>query len=118
MLAPQFIYNAVVKKVVDGDTIDVEIDMGFKIFSHERVRLARINTPELNALDPIVRSAAQSAMLAVNNLVLGKQVVISTKKTDLYGRYLAEVYYVDQDGQQLNLSDELLAKGLAVMYGK
>lgn len=118
MLSPQFIYNAVVKRVVDGDTIDVEIDMGFKIWAHQRVRLARINTPELNSPDPIVRSAAQSAMLAVANLVLGKQVVLSTKKTDLYGRYLAEVHYVDQNGQQLNLSDELLSKGLAAVYGK
>ena len=104
-------YKATVKKIVDGDTIDVVIDLGFKIYAEHRLRLARINTPELKAKDESVRASAIKAKEFVSNLLLNKEVIITTSKTDIYGRYLAEVVV---DGK--NVSDMLLENNLAVLY--
>jgi micrococcal nuclease len=110
-------YNARVLKVVDGDTIDVEIDLGFKIFSRQRLRLARIDTPEMNDPDPLKRARAQQARDLVMKEVLGGPVVVDTKKTDVYGRWLAEVTYGAMDfPPPKNLSNVLLAAGLADLY--
>ena len=100
-------YNATVQKIVDGDTIDVMIDLGFDVFRVERVRLARINCPELKTAEGVLARAH------VYDIVNGKSVVIKTSKNkfDRYGRWLAEVYVGD-----LNLSDDLLQKNLAVPY--
>lgn len=98
-------YKATVSNVVDGDTVDLVIDVGFKINVRQRVRLARIDTPE--------RSQAnyQTAKDFVKNAVLGKSVTVKTEKVSKWGYYLAEIMF---DGK--NLNDELFNAGLAKYY--
>ena len=102
-------YKAFVKKVVDGDTIDVTIDLGFNIQYTERVRLARINAPELST------DAGKLVKTFMVDSLEGKDVTIKTEKNkfDKYGRWIAEVYYNEQSINQL-----LLDKNMAVPYGK
>lgn len=86
-------YLATVNNVVDGDTIDVAIDLGFSITQRQRVRLYGINTPELHSKDVMERRAALSAKSFLEEQVSGKQVKLkSVKPKDKYGRYLAEVW--------------------------
>ena len=98
-------YKAIVENVVDGDTIDLAIDLGFKIQTRQRVRLARIDTPER------FQGNYQTAKDFVKNAVLGKSVTIKTEKVSKWGYYLAEIMF---DGK--NLNDELFNAGLAKYY--
>lgn len=108
-------YKAKVVKVVDGDTLDVMVDLGFDIWTKVRLRLAGIDTPEMNT------DAGSVAKDYVQSLVnIAKEVNIETRKTDKYGRYVAKVYLSNGeksvDGQLvfLDLNQDLQLKGLAV----
>lgn len=97
-------YNAKLLKAVDGDTIDVEIDLGFDVHTIQRMRLARINTPEKG------QTGYQEPKDLLNSHV-GQTVHLVSKKTDKYGRYIAEITI---DG--INMSDLILQEGMAVPY--
>lgn len=99
-------YKGIVENVVDGDTIDVIIDLGFKIQTKQRLRLARIDTPERG--EPGYGAARDF----VKDVSLNKQVLIKTEKVSKWGYYLAEVTL--EDGK--NLNDTLVQAQLAVYY--
>ena len=106
-----YTYKAVLKNVVDGDTVDVTIDLGFSIYHTIRVRLAGIDTAEINS--PILeeRELAKKAKMYVMAF-LGKEVVINTIGKDKYGRYLAYITCGEVD-----INNELYNEGLAKLYG-
>lgn len=82
-----YTYKATVLKVVDGDTVDIDIDLGFTIHVRQRVRLAGINAPEKNTEEGMA-----SATFLRERLPVGHQVLIKSSKPgggDKYGRYLA-----------------------------
>jgi len=89
-------YRAVVRRVIDGDTLEVDIDMGFSTVLHkEKVRLLDIDTPELRSKDLNERKRAQEAKAFVQELLPeGTEVVLRTQKDKKgkYGRYLADVW--------------------------
>lgn len=101
-------YRALVTEVHDGDTCTVDIDLGLSMWVHgERVRLHRINAPELKGDE---RPLGEKAREALKALVLGKQVVLQTLKDERekYGRYLGEIW-LEQDGKKpLNVNDALV----------
>jgi len=100
-------YRAKVVKVVDADTLDVVIDLGFKISHELRLRVARIDAPEIGT------PAGKAARDYVAGLLPpGAQVTVKTGKGDRYGRWIAEV----ATGDGINLSDTLLALRMAVPY--
>ena len=108
-------YSCKVQRVVDGDTIDVVLDLGFDILHKCRVRLYGIDTPESRTrdLDEKARGKMASAFLsdAINS---GNKVVIQTKLKDSkgkYGRVLGEVII---DGENINQS--MIDANLAVGY--
>ena len=101
-------YKATVTKVKDGDTLVLDIDVGFSIiYRNQVIRLARINTPETSTIE------GMSVKDIVTKLLLNKTVVIKTTKDkkDKYGRYLAEVYL-----DNLNINDYLLENNYATKY--
>jgi endonuclease YncB( thermonuclease family) len=101
--------RATVIGVVDGDTIDVTIDYGFRLRQDHRVRLAGIDAPEVNAKGP-EGEAARDWLRA--RLPAGTAVQLVTEKpADKFGRFLA---WVSIDGQSVN--DELVAAGHARPY--
>ncbi len=108
-------YKAMVERVVDGDTIDVIIDLGFKITTNQRIRLAGINTPEIYSVKKdseeykkgVLASQFVEQRIAANN----NQIIIETDKhTGKYGRYLGTIFLADS---QQTLNDELVKKGYA-----
>ncbi len=108
-----YVRRGKVMRVVDGDTIDAQINFGFSLYQVHRLRLLRVDTPELNSTDEALRAKALQAKEFVIKAVMDREVILETVKSDSFGRYLAEVYYTDLDGVQCNLSENLIANGLA-----
>ena len=94
-----------VKNVVDGDTIDVIIDLGFDILFSSRVRLAGIDTPESRTTDKVEKALGlESKEYLKKHLKDAKSVVIKTEKmnsTEKFGRILGWIY-VNGDTESLN----------------
>ena len=106
-------YNAKLLNVVDGDTVDMDIDVGFNVKIKQRMRLKGINTPELHSQDLELRSKAIVAKEFVSaTLIVGTSYVINTYKEDKYGRLLVDIYIKDST----TLNELLLTKGLAVPF--
>ncbi|HAU85112.1 MAG TPA: nuclease [Lachnospiraceae bacterium] len=104
--------RAIVVNVVDGDTVDVDIDLGYYMIARHRVRLLRVNSPEKFGE---TRQAGFAAKEFTTNELLGKEVFLVSKKTDSFKRWLGEIYY-NKDGELRNISDELLKSGNAIEY--
>lgn len=103
-------YKAEVLRVIDGDTIEVMVDLGFKTFRRELVRFARINVQEKDTIK------GQEAYLYVIELLHRVHFIeLQTFKQEKYGRYLAEIYYFNGQ-ERINLNNELLEKGYAEDY--
>jgi micrococcal nuclease len=107
-----------VNKIVDGDTIDVDIDLGFSISFFSRVRLAGIDTPEsrtTNAKEKVLGLEVKEKLK--KELAAAKDVVIKTEKPDSsekYGRILGWVFL---DGSDVSLNQRLINEGYAWTYG-
>ena len=108
-------YRCSIERVVDGDTVDVTIDLGFKIFHKARVRLYGIDTPESRTRDKDekVRGKLAAKYLedAINN---GTKVVLRSKLKDSkgkYGRVLGEVVVDD-----ININVSMIENYMAVAY--
>ena len=110
-------YVRKVENVVDGDTIDVLIDLGFDILFQSRVRLAGIDTPESRTKDLAEKALGlESKEYLKKALKDAKSVVIKTEKMDSsekYGRILGWVY-VNGDTESLN--DKMINDGYAWGY--
>ena len=110
-------YVKKVSKVVDGDTIDVEIDLGFDISFSSRVRLAGIDTPESRTTDKFEKSLGLEAKAYLKHEIeAAKSVVIKTEKMDSsekYGRILGWVFL---DGSSVSLNEKMIADGYAWGY--
>ena len=104
-------YVKKVTKVVDGDTIDVDIDLGFDISFSSRVRLAGIDTPESRTADKAEKALGLEAKAYLKHAIDGaKSVVIKTEKMDSsekYGRILGWVYL---DGDTVSINDKMIKK--------
>ena len=112
MTKTRYTYKAEILKVVDGDTVDVKIDLGFSVYVIHRIRLNGIDTPEKNDKDAEVRALADVAHKRLLELCpVGSTVTLETFKADKYGRYLADIYTeTHTDSVNQLLVEEQLAK--------
>jgi endonuclease YncB( thermonuclease family) len=112
---PSYIYKAKTLSVIDGDTIILDIDLGFQTKKEQRIRLSQIDAPEMDT-----KAGIKSFHHLRNKLANIEEVVIQTKKVDIYGRYLGHIFYnktnekasieeIFSEGVYLN--DELLKEG-------
>ncbi len=93
MTKQKYVYEAVVLKVYDGDTITVSIDLGFSLYQSDvKLRLYGINTPEMNTKE------GKDVAERLRARLLNQKVIIETikDKTEKYGRYLAKVHLGDE----------------------
>lgn len=103
---PPYQYRAKVVRVVDGDTVILSVDLGFRVQHEISVRLARINAPERG------QDGLDRAKLALCEILHeGAEVFLTTKKGDRYGRWIGEI---STEGE--NVSDLLLADGVVAIY--
>lgn len=103
--------KATVKRWVDGDTVDLNVDLGFKVWSEQRFRLARINTPEKKMI------GWQEAIDRVNQLApIGTNVFVECIGYDRYGRWIAEISTLTDI--RIHINQVLLKEGLAKPYAE
>lgn len=114
-----YLYNAKVIKVYDGDTITVNIDLGFDMsMQNKRVRLTGIDAPELRGDE---RPQGLESRNFLRDLILYKEVYVLTEKdkTGKYGRYLGTIFIKNNDGTiGDNINEMMITEGYATEYGK
>lgn len=118
-------YRATLLDVVDGDTVDVDIDLGFGIWlRNERVRIMGIDTPESRTRDLEEKKFGLAAKKRITELLASDQVILKTEKgrggEDMkgkFGRILGdfEVYYAPHD-RSMRVSEIMCLEGHAVAY--
>ncbi len=105
-------YKAVVVSVYDGDTIHVDIDLGLYTWRmNEKIRLARINAPELRGAE---KEQGRAARDYLRSRILGKKIFLETLKDrrGKWGRFLGEIW-LRENGAWVNVNDEMVEKGFA-----
>ena len=108
-------YRARVTRVVDGDTVDLLIDLGFNIHIKQRVRLDGIDTPETRTKDKREKIKGLAAKQFVTDKIGDKFVIVKTEKKGKYGRCLAVIWY-EVDGHFESLNEALIKAKLAKRY--
>lgn len=108
-------YKAKIERIVDGDTVDIVIDLGFKITTNQRIRLKGINTPETYNVkrdsEEYKKGLAAKEFVIQRIAANNNEAVIDTDKdTGKYGRYIATIWLADNT---TSLNDELVEKGFA-----
>lgn len=108
----EYIYQSRLINVVDGDTCDVLIDLGFNVYIKERIRLSFIDTMELNSKIKEERELALKAKDFFYQYV-SKDFVLKCHGKDKYGRYIGELFFPETE---LTINQLLLDSGLAKKY--
>lgn len=96
MIAPPYTYRAEVRRIVDGDTVVIDCDLGLGIWAKNQImRLLNVHAPEMVGSDKLAGIQAKTAL--ADKLPVGIPIVITTHKdkNDKYGRLLVEIYTLD-----------------------
>ena len=104
-------YNARCTQVYDGDSITVDIDLGFNHWMlNQKIRLFGINTPEVRGSE---RPSGLIARLRLRGLIEGRDIILASHRdrAGKYGRWLGTIYIDD-----ININKLLLDEGLATIY--
>ena len=117
----KYIYRAKLDRVVDGDTIDALIDVGFDIWVKKRIRFMGLDTWECrtrNLEEKKLGLAAKARTKELLESVSSKPGYFRIKSYGLgkYGRVLADVFIMDKDGKQWNVNKTLITEGHAYVY--
>ena len=112
-------YKCNIVKVVDGDTVDVDIDLGFGVWmKDERVRIMGIDTPESRTRNLAEKALGLASKARLKELLKGQKVKIATSKEGKgkFGRILADVIVIDKEGHETNCNNQLIEEGHARPY--
>ncbi len=102
-------YQARVERIVDGDTIEFSVDLGFHIYFREQMRLADYAAPEIDGVEQPLGNVAKQKLEML--LPVGTIVALTSKKTDKYGRWLADIPWQDS-----TLTNYLITLGYGVPW--
>jgi len=112
-------YRCKLKKVVDGDTVDIDIDLGFEVWlKNQRVRLYGVDTPESRTRDKEEKKYGLAAKQFVENFLDDKWLILQTETYDAagkFGRILGSLYRTTNYADQ-SLNEYLIEKHYAVPY--
>jgi micrococcal nuclease len=117
----KYIYRAKLDRVIDGDTVDALIDVGFDIWFKKRIRFMGLDTWESRTRDLEEKKLGKLAKERTRQLledVSSKSGYFRLKSHGLgkYGRVLGEIFIMDKDGKQWNVNKTLIAEGHAYIY--
>ena len=117
----KYIYRGKLERVVDGDTIDALIDVGFDIWIKKRIRYKGIDTWESRTRDLAEKAKGLEAKARNKELLMevsSKPGYFRIKSHGLgkYGRLLGEIYIQDKDGNQICINKQLITEGHAYVY--
>ena len=106
-----YTYKAKLDRVVDGDTVDANINLGFDITIHKRIRLAGIDTPESRTRDLEEKARGLAAKEKLKDLLKNGEFILESKEVGKYGRVLGTLHIDD-----VNINQTLVDEGFAVEY--
>ena len=117
----KYIYRGKLERVVDGDTIDALIDVGFDIWIKKRIRYSGIDTWESRTRDLEEKAKGLEAKARNKELLMeisSKSGYFRLKSYGVgkYGRVLGEIFIEDKDGKQYNINQTLISEGHAYVY--
>ncbi len=117
----KYIYRAKLDRVVDGDTVDALIDVGFDIWFKKRIRFMGLDTWESRTKDLEEKKKGKLAKARTKELlekVSSKSGYFRLKSHGLgkYGRVLGEIFIMDKDGKQWSVNETLISEGHAYVY--
>ena len=117
----KYIYRGKLERVVDGDTIDALIDVGFDIWIKKRIRYSGIDTWESRTRDLEEKAKGLEAKARNKELLMeisSKSGYFRLKSFGVgkYGRVLGEIYIEDKEGKQYNINKTLISEGHAYVY--
>ena len=127
-MGPSYQFPVVVTRIVDGDTVDARIDMGFKIVYEERIRLLGLDTPESFTTNKKEKILGLAAKYRIKELIASanalpkkrgkKDVVLKTSKhgKGKFGRILGEIWINANTGDGINVNEQLIEEGHARWY--
>ena len=114
-----YTYEVEVVSVYDGDTVTLDIDLGFNVRTRQKIRLFGINTPELRGGTEETKAKGRAARDWLRNRIMdGEPVHIRTHKDKQgkYGRYLGTLYDRNRSGTMTDLNYQLIKLGHGVPY--
>ena len=117
----KYIYRGKLDRVIDGDTIDAMIDVGFDIWVKKRIRYKGIDTWESRTRDLAEKAKGLEAKARNKELletVSSKSGYFRLKSYGVgkYGRVLGEIFIQDVNGDQMCINDQLITEGHAYVY--
>jgi len=117
----KYIYRAKLDRVVDGDTVDALIDVGFDIWFKKRIRFKGVDTWESRTRNLEEKALGLKAKARTKELlekVSSKSGYFRLKSYGLgkYGRVLGEIFIMDNEGKQWNINETLIKEGHAYKY--
>ena len=117
----KYIYRGKLERVVDGDTIDALIDVGFDIWVKKRIRYSGIDTWESRTRDLAEKAKGLEAKARNKELLMevsSKSGYFRLKSYGVgkYGRVLGEIFIEDAEGKQYNINETLISEGHAYIY--
>ena len=117
----KYIYRAKLDRVVDGDTVDALIDVGFDIWFKKRIRFMGVDTWESRTRDLEEKKKGKLATERTRQLledVSAKSGYFRLKSHGVgkYGRVLGEIFIEDSEGKQYNINETLITEGHAYVY--
>lgn len=127
-MGPSYEFPVIISRVVDGDTVDARIDMGFKIIYEERIRLLGLDTPESftsNKKEKVLGLAAKyriKDLLTLANTLPRKRgkkdIILKTAKDGKgkFGRILGEIWVNANTSEGININQRLIDEGYARPY--
>ncbi len=114
-------YSIKLDRVIDGDTIDAQIDLGFDVSIKKRIRLVGINSPESRTRDLEEKARGLAAKSRLKDILEGAETIqLNSQGVGKYGRCLGELCVDRVDGQEkltlVNVNKLLISEGHAVAY--
>ena len=112
-------YKCMTVRVVDGNTIDAEIDLGFNVLVKQRIKLFGVNVSDMRSYGEEDKGRAIRARDRLIEL-LGNEFICQTmlNKRGKIGRTLGQVYVMDINGQRIDVNQTLIDEGFASKFGE
>jgi micrococcal nuclease len=110
-------YNVTIAKVVDGDTVDVDIDLGFgMVYKKQRVRMLGIDTPESRTRDLDEKKFGKASKKHLKKLLEeAESITLISHDKGKFGRILGEIF-VHEEGTKVNVNEQMITDHHAVPY--
>ena len=109
-----YTYKAKLDRVIDGDTIDANINLGFDITIHKRIRLTGIDTPESRTRDLEEKARGLASKARLIELLGDGDFILESREVGKFGRVLGTIYTIAEES--ININDTLVEEGYAVEY--